>query len=96
MWNWIADETNRLKRKVKKCEYFDTMRIHDIPDTECYCCEFLLNHPNCCNKNCIINWGKNSGCMGSYFAEWANTYDWQEAARLARNIASLPERRIDE
>ena len=97
MWNWIADETEKLKRKVIKYEYFDTMRIHDIPLNECYCCEFnrRSNSYHCAN-NCIINWGKNLGCTDSCFSEWANTYDWKKAARLARIIANLPERKTNE
>lgn len=96
MWNWIADETKRLKRKIKKYEYFKVMEIDDIPDSKCYCCEFLLNHPNCCANNCIIDWGKNSGCIGSYYGKWIYTDDWQEAARLARIIANLPEREVSD
>lgn len=97
MWNWIADETNRLKRKVKKYEYFDTMGIHDIPLNGCYCCEFnRRSNSYHCGIDCIINWGKFLGCTDSYFAEWANTDDWKESARFARIIANLPERRIDE
>lgn len=96
MWNWIADETEKLKRKVEKSDYFNAMGIDDIPDNECYCCEFNVYHPDYCDEHCIIDWGCDKWCLNSYFKKWLFTYDWQEAARLARIIANLPERRIDE
>ena len=92
MWNWIADETNRLKRKVSKYKYFDVMRIDDIPDNRCYCCEFFKQNPFYCGCDCIINWGEGIVCTDSYYEKWTSADDWQEAARLARIIANLPER----
>ena len=96
MWNWIADMTEKLNRKIEKDEYFTEMEINNVPYLECYCCEFKRYNPNCCNECCIIDWGKDKGCMDSYYRKWGPTNDWQEAARLARIIAELPERRIDE
>lgn len=96
MWNWIANMTEKLKRKIEKEEYFFAMRIKDIPRMECYCCEYNDHYMPCANT-CIINWGEDKGCMGSYFVEWDSiTDDWRYAARLARIIANLPERKVDE
>lgn len=95
MWNWIADETNRLKRKVEKSEYFNAMGIDDIPDNRCYCCEFVIRNQFRCKYDCIIDWGEGIGCVDSYYKEWLCADDWKEAARIARIIANLPERRAD-
>lgn len=93
MWNWIADETDRLKRRVEKEEYFREMGILDIPHMECYCCEFERYNPNCCEEHCIIDWGKGIGCADSYYIKWIFIDGWQQSARLARIIANLPERK---
>lgn len=63
MWNWIADESLRLKQKVYKEEYFDEM---GIPEDErplglCYCCEYSKFMSNICGDTymcqwCPINW----------------------------------------
>lgn len=95
MWGWIADMTEKLKRKVEKEEYFREMGTSDIPRMQCYCCEFSIYYPIGCEEHCIINWGGNRGCMNSYFEKWLFTYNWKEAARLARIIANLQERKID-
>ncbi|SDY29880.1 hypothetical protein [Eubacterium barkeri] len=97
MWNWIADETDRLKFKVEKCEYFYNFEIEDIPSLECYCCEYLFNLGNCkCLNGCPIDWGNYFGCqkpcLESLYKLWCLECDWQKAANLAREIANLPER----
>lgn len=42
MWNWIADQILKLKRKVYKEEYFEVMGISicERPLNLCYCCDF--------------------------------------------------------
>ena len=96
MWNWIADETEKLKRKVEKEEYFREIGIYDIPCMECYCCEFSNHNMFSCDEHCIIDWGDGNGCMDSYYKEWFHAIDWKEAARLAKIIANLPERKTNE
>lgn len=98
MWNWIADETLRLKRKVEKSEYFETFKkeYKIKPMSECWCCEFN-NQRHC--KNCIIDWGDGAYCTTvshrlSAFMLWANSCNYKKAARYARKIAELPERHI--
>ena len=41
MWNWIADETERLGNVVDKDDYFSrTEAITRIPTAECFCCAY--------------------------------------------------------
>lgn len=100
MWDWIADETENKKRKIKKDEYFyfNETKIDDIPINMCYCCEFSRKNPGHCTCDCIINWGEDKGCINSYFTKWilCDFYDWEEAARLSRIIANLPEREVSD
>lgn len=106
MWNWIADETERLERVVLKPEYFKEHNIshNDFPMHFCYCCSFDLTYwslPLC--GACPINWGVNTemqACCNkkSPYKKWrivVNHYshDWESAAKLAREIANLPERK---
>lgn len=96
MWNWIADETEKQKRKVYKDEYFYKIGIENAPKNMCHCCEFNEqkgSYNSYCGNNCIIDWKSYMGCMGSYFLEWHIIDDWQESTRLARIIANLPERK---
>ena len=105
MWNWIADETERLERVVLKPEYFKEHSIshNDFPVRFCYCCSFDLTYyslPLC--GACPINWGvdteMNACCnKKSPYEKWdiiVKYYpnDWKSAAKLAREIANLPER----
>ncbi|MEG1433244.1 hypothetical protein [Eubacterium sp.] len=97
MWNWIADETERRKFKVEKCDYFKNFVSKDIPFFGCYCCEYLYNLVNCkCLDGCPIDWGNYFGgqkpCLESLYGLWELEYDWKKSANLARKIANLPER----
>ena len=92
LWNWIADKTLELKRKVQKWEYFMEMGIpvEEIPENECYACEE-------CNvrcSNCPINWSPFEDCIsnGALFDAWfsCKNEDYETAAALARKIANLP------
>lgn len=105
MWNWIADETERLERVVLKPEYFKKHSIsnNDIPLHFCYCCSFDLHfwHLPLCGA-CPINWGVNvelKSCCDKKtpYKKWGiivhhYPFDWKSAAKLAREIANLPER----
>ena len=98
LWNWIADKTLELKRKGYKDEYFKAMGIpaEEIPENECYACEE-------CNvrcSNCPINWSPFWDCLSnrSPFWEWefCKNEDYETAAALAREIANLPWREVQE
>lgn len=63
MWNWIADETERIGRLfVGKDDYFDAMGIsdEDRPDSLCYCCEYAIQANGgdsfCCCRYCPLDW----------------------------------------
>lgn len=93
LWNWIAEETFKQKRKVKKVEYFE---IHNIAKVEnyCYCCEYNSQFNKSC-KNCPVDWNhvsseKKECCIDSYFKEWLDTDDWETAYLIAIDIANLP------
>lgn len=66
MWNWIADQTLKLKRKMSKQEYFKVLNIpiDEIPYNLCYCCEYakfsaeIYNNVMC--DNCPIDWKSNA------------------------------------
>ena len=92
LWNWIADKTLELKRKVGKEEYFEAMGIpaEEIPENECYACEK-------CNvrcSNCPIDWSPTKLCFfsESIYKDWRSCpdTDYETAAKLAREIANLP------
>ena len=97
LWNWVADETLRLKRKVYGNEYFEKMRIstEDVPCCHCYCCEYdELYNPD---KNCYycpIKWGDDNEKCGNnmHYKLWSTSEDYKEAAKYARKIANMPER----
>lgn len=76
MWNWIADQTLKLKRKVTKEEYFEAMGIPkcDRPLNLCYCCDFAKVpssyggcEPMC--QLCPIDWMSNDRI---YMCEYRN------------------------
>lgn len=110
MWEWMADKTEELKRKVSKIDYF---MAHDFDDLEipmrfCFLCEyaddqFLYKGGNVDCEYCPIDFGF-VRCTGAGETEdgvplsvydrwyWCEREDWQEAARLCREIARLPEK----
>ena len=90
MWNWIADETLKQKKRVEKKEYFNFFGIalEDTPKKFCYCCEFA---DFICYR-CPIDWSpKRDCCDDGLFAKWLHCKDYKEASILARQIAELPE-----
>ena len=103
MWNWIADETLRLKRIVCKHEYFQAMNIDEVllPLNTCYCCESCYHLKYC--DDCPIDWKSNAPefkCKNKekifdnngIYGKWLDEPDYKKAAKLARTIANLPEK----
>lgn len=91
MWNWIADETIKQNRKVFKNEY---LRINSYEHMfilhRCFLCEYTQNQ--CCI--CPILWGSYD-CYSSelsLYRRWRVEKDVIECAKLANEIANLPER----
>lgn len=99
MWNWIADETQRRGEKVKKIRYFKEMGIEDWPLYECYCCEYAsqqcdINSGVLC-EHCPIEWPNGRRCVedDAPYDKWCSAVCPVKAAKLAREIAALPERK---
>lgn len=102
MWNWIADETLKQKRKVEKSEHFKAHGITDVPLRECYCCEYVRCSSRQDCPRCPIDWGgdygecthKNrGGDRKGLFSLWRCEPNYIKAAELAKQIAELPERK---
>ena len=112
MWNWIADETERLNRVVQKNEYFKHFNIdvENIPNSGCYLCEYDMQFTKDC-KHCPLDFGvcfDEEQCVsaeGSPYGKWqslveicdaGDQIDIKELADFARQIANLPERQLTE
>ena len=102
MWRWIAEETEKQKRVVLESDYFKAMGIEEedipdsnFPDSNSYCCEYA--NKDC--KLCPIRWDRvkdNCTDRNSPFLTWLGAvgYDlWKVAAKAARKIAELSERK---
>lgn len=105
LWNWIADETEKRKRKVLKYEYF-LNPYAKYPWNYFFACEYayqieesVVCGDGICKNICPLDWGKgvfgeNYGCeeVSSPYSEWVGTEndDWKQAAKLARQIANIP------
>lgn len=107
LWNWIADKTIERKRIVRKTEYFAENNILNYPLNCCYCCDFANNSYQenyCCD--CPLDWQSEVEVMpcenlkkmnddGGLYSQWCRecgSGEWKEAARIAREIANLPEK----
>jgi hypothetical protein len=103
MWQWIAKETRRRKRRVGKWEYFDAFNIPETPYCDCYACEEAIqrvlddhNWGMMCNY-CPIDWGK-CDCTeeGTLFYNWKYAHSYEDIAELAEQIAQMEWRDTDE
>lgn len=74
------------------------------PTFDCFCCEYLFQtegdfvpDPEICSKHCPIDWGSyDNYCMSSeywLFLKFYRNEDFDTAAKIARRIANLPERK---
>lgn len=43
LWNWIVDETERTGKLVQKEAYFVEKEISDVPEYDCYACQFGID-----------------------------------------------------
>lgn len=100
LWNWIANETEKEHRCVYKDENPEVSMAHILCD--CWLCEYAaqeIDAENRCTK-CPIDWGKYKTCWtqidnGLYdiYIGCFHENQWQYAAKIAREIANLPEKR---
>lgn len=95
MWNWIADEIERVKHSVYiiayKKKYLEINGFVDIKDS-CFMCEYVVNKHKTCEQCPINSWIYSIDCLGGLFEKCCNAKSWQEQAALARQIANLTER----
>ena len=100
MWNWIAD-------KIEECEEvfdIDIIKIEYLTLNEykgmlenCFLCEYARKEREkrdfgvSCDY-CPITRLDGSGCLGGLYHEVRTAENWKEQAKLARQIANLPER----
>ena len=101
LWNWIADETERKKRKVQKEEYFTDDRICEPVAFGCFCCHYTIDPDDTlkyvhCQK-CPLDWNVEKiqyACEShdALYSVWSklDPWKWETAAKLAREIANLP------
>ena len=102
MWNWIADRIEEEKEyqdiNYLKKEYCDIKGFH-CETNNCFCCEYT--NINC--SLCPIEWGSEVEylmCLDQYkeydneglYLLCCDEKDREEQAKLARQIANLPER----
>ena len=92
LWNWIADETKKIKKPASK--HANPMVQEDHPDNDCYMCEYV-GKSSC--ENCPLQWGnKQQGCCDNHsspYYRWVrekNLMTFSDASNLARQIANLP------
>ena len=104
MWNWIADETQKRGRVVKKEEYFLEHGFEE-PEHDCYLCEYTAQEDEGRRVDCYMC-PFNFGVDGRYACEnpetpykkwWYAITNMEEStiaeiADFARQIANLPER----
>lgn len=97
MWSWIADETLRIERKVKKSEAMRHFNWETM-DVElcCWCCTYdsqISKGEDAACLNCPIQWpGKEAQCNELYSC-WTRSEDYKKAADLAYRIANLSEKK---
>lgn len=104
MWNWIADAIERMERvfdiDILKDLYLGVFKkMTTYPIESCFLCEYSKSERNkrcrgiTCDY-CPVTRAYGSGCLGGLYHSVNRAETWQEQAKIARQIANLPERRI--
>lgn len=104
MWKWIAEETVEREELVCKEEYLKIYFPDDDIEFNCFCCEYGIQNGFEQCSHCPIDWDSKCSrwqCLNYYrsdseglFSLWERECDWEEAAKLAKRIAELPERQV--
>lgn len=97
MWRWLAEHPDKRK--------FEYLEMHDPKadlHNDCYLCEYATNRAPAAEifelyvcDHCPLDWDGNE-CPGhfSLYADWHYARpDAEERAKIARQIAELPERK---
>lgn len=101
MWNWIADEIERLKTvcniNILKFDYLTESKFkNEAILSWCFLCEYSYknkdNKDNICELCPVISSIKGIGCLNGLYSLVCRSENWQEQAKFARQIANLPER----
>lgn len=110
MWNWIVDETLRLKRIIGDFEYLEKTGVHNLYN-ESFCCQFnfdmeKLNGSHC--NFCPLKFSNdyNEGGCGNkksplylwavYSDRFSEDCDYKKSAKYAKEVAELPEAELNE
>jgi hypothetical protein len=84
-----------LQTEPLKLAYFTEIKEYDFPIAGCYCCEYARRGKSTICKDCPLDWpgGKCVGENGLYRKINIECVEknYTEAAKLARQIANLPE-----
>lgn len=94
MWNWLADNPGK-----RKCDYLNKFDPEAKLDGDCYLCEYGRQPESGCDC-CPVIWPGGKCCGGGgIYAMWGEamtTGDYARAAEIARQIAELPEKEVEE
>lgn len=108
MWNWIAQTSIQEQRCASKREALKHFFWRRKIQSDCWCCEFafsesaVLEHKSkrivCLCECCPIEWSPNVTCYAtaglySQFCDAYDSNDYIKAAKIAYQIAELPERK---
>lgn len=93
MWNWIADESIRQKRRVERREAFEHFGW-GVTKTDFWCCEYVAANNKKCS-DCPIAWPKGARCAindNTPYIKWCFSLGYNDCAKYAKQIEELPER----
>lgn len=97
MWYWIAFETLKQKRCIGKIEAFEYFGWGEeaVPHL-CWCCAYTKKREGGYHSCllCPIEWPDSLGCatIHGLYRKWVYEANYEIAADLALQIATLPER----
>lgn len=93
MWNWIADqiEENEVRFFIADLKEQYTEKNKFKIELNCFMCEYDLQYGGMC-EHCLLTDSQSNECLNGLYGKCARAETWQEQAKLARQIANLPER----
>lgn len=94
MWNWIADQIEQEKdhQHIVRLQR-EYMEQHGIAVSEPdFCCLYDAEHNNDCTSCPLIWCGDEKNLCFAIHKTCLYEYEYKEQARLAREIANMPEK----